>query len=156
MEGWQAKPDGVVLPTGTDCVCITAATTPRLRRTPPQRGIGKVGFNWQDRRGNAGKTAAKRQAFTPTPNPFLVFFCVLCVRPRITCPRIACPKPQKNAIQHSPINRSRQITSPRQQHAIFCHLIQALHFLLFVNYFTLQTGKPPFCKVGTLYATSWL
>ena len=67
-------------PHPTNFVYATAATTPRLRRTPPRKG------NWERRvficqalRGNAGKAAAKAQSLQPNPNPFLVFFCVLCV-----------------------------------------------------------------------------
>ena len=55
------------------------------------RGIGKVGLLMASSARNTDKAAAKRQAFTPTPNPFLVFslrplrnFCALCVRPRIS------------------------------------------------------------------------
>ncbi|MDY0271863.1 MAG: hypothetical protein RBR37_05085, partial [Advenella sp.] len=38
QEGWQAKPDGVVLPFALMCR-ESQATTPALRATPPQRGI---------------------------------------------------------------------------------------------------------------------
>ncbi|MDY0273467.1 MAG: hypothetical protein RBR37_13350 [Advenella sp.] len=38
QEGWQAKPDGVVLPFALMCR-EGQATTPALRATPPQRGI---------------------------------------------------------------------------------------------------------------------
>ena len=102
MEGWQAQPDGVVLCTGADCVCTTAATTPRLAAYPPREGNWQRRvFNCQARRGNAGKAAAKRQAFNQTQTHFWYFFCVLCVTsaPSAFCPRISA---WRTATTHSP------------------------------------------------------